>query len=785
MAQYSSITLILCLILTFSTYSRDEHNSKAFRKGQRFYERGNFSEAKKIFEELLTSNSDNASINFYLGASKMALKDYEGALINFRAIYDISKGQPEVLVDVYYLAYLYHVTHRFYEAIRMYHILLNRMIKDKTETIYLPDKQLSLESKDIKRRIHQCRFAQSQVKHPIKVSIKRLSDNINGPWPESRPLISGSESILIFTSRRPHDSDRRALDGLPYQDIFISERQPNGEWQPVVPLDSGLVNTPDHNTAVTISNDGTEIFTSTTNFNFMRGELADLSFSNLINNEWTAPILLPDAINSDYWEGGASMTADGKMIFFTSNRPGGYGGTDLYLSKFDDGYWKNATNLGNTVNTELDEKAPYINADASVLYFASEGHENMGGFDIFTADYNAEYDKWKNVKNIGYPINTAADEIHFAWTPDGSKAYFSAVRPDSKGFSDLYSLELEQPRFNFITFQGYIYDSESQQPLSATLRIYDIQARNLVEEKIINNKAGRYIFTLAPDKSYGIYISAAGYLFKSYHIQGALQGKSISRNQNIYLKKMSPGQSEELENMFFNPDGNYIENLSYYDLVAIQKLAHRYKNHKLSLTLGYACPTVDNSDVKAILDRNILTVQAALKKLHVSEQDLEVRTQLQKADNTFRFNRYTIISGKNTGSKANSLINRAELEQQVIEKGQVLLAEVIRFEHNNDARYDKDFPVILAKIKFFLAKYPNMIVEVAGYTDSEGNPDYNLQISKQRADFIRQELIKQGIKAERLIAKGYGEANPISTNNAEADRRRNRRIEFKVASLDN
>ena len=524
MTNFTLFVTTILFFLVFTTYSEPERQSKVFRKGQRYFDNANFWEAKQIFDELLMTNSRDIAINYYLGASKIALKDYEGALTNFRTIYDVSEGQPNELLDIYYLAYLYHTTHHFYEAIRMYHILISRMVKDDIEILYLPQKQTYLEINDLKRRIHQCRFAQDQIRNPIKVKITRLSDSINTIWPEFRPLISFNEHILIFTSRRPNNFNRYAPDGLPYEDIFITRRQANGEWKQAVPLDSGLVNTPDHNTAVTISNDGTTVFTSSTTFNFLRRQIGDLYFSNQINNQWTAPILLPDKINSDYWESDATTTADGQLLLFTSNRPGGHGQNDLYSSKFINGYWENAKNLGHIINTAFNEEAPYINADGSVLYFASEGHQSMGGFDIFSADYYDHYHKWKNIKNMGYPINTSADEKYFAWTADGSKAYFAVPRPETNYYSDLYMLELDRPRFNFITFEGHIYDDESHKPLAYIIRIYDLNKRNLVQEDKVNNQTGAYTFTLTPNKNYGAFIFfLEGYLFKSYNFHQTKQ----------------------------------------------------------------------------------------------------------------------------------------------------------------------------------------------------------------------------------------------------------------------
>lgn len=231
--------------------------------------------------------------------------------------------------------------------------------------------------------------------------------------------------------------------------------------------------------------------------------------------EWKTPKSLGNQINSSSWESSASISADKKTLFFTSNRKG-VGAIDIYMSRRQpNGEWGKPLLLGPQVNTPLDEESPFIHADGKTLYFSSKGHNSMGGYDIFSVSIDVETGEiLSEPVNVGVPINTAGDDVFFVWSADNKRAYFSSEREGGYGMKDIYLLE-RNAKASLAIFKGVIMNSESKSPVAATIIVSDINKRKVLGAYNSNSSTGKYTIALPPGKNYGVSVEALGYLFYS------------------------------------------------------------------------------------------------------------------------------------------------------------------------------------------------------------------------------------------------------------------------------
>ena len=313
----------------------------------------------------------------------------------------------------YYLANAYHANNRLDEAIEAY------------EQFKLVLDPLVYDAALVNEQINACRIASEQQKNPMYFISVNLGEGINDRFEETKPVVSGDESALAFTRKLQF-----------YEAVFYCRRE-NGKWSEPVNLTPafGL----DGNSYTTgLSYNGDEIFVyRSDNFD------GNLYSSKYKSGKWSKLEKLNGNINTKYWESHATLSRDGKTLYFTSNREGGYGGLDIYRSeRTRSGDWGPVVNLGPVINSKYNEDTPFITEDGNTLYFSSMGHYNMGGYDIFYST-RLQGGQWAKPVNAGYPLNTTRDDLFFVPVRDGAYAYYSKYDPqDSYGMADLYKLEV-------------------------------------------------------------------------------------------------------------------------------------------------------------------------------------------------------------------------------------------------------------------------------------------------------------------------------------------------------
>ncbi|MBL4657460.1 MAG: PD40 domain-containing protein, partial [Flavobacteriales bacterium] len=285
---------------------------------------------------------------------------------------------------------------------------------------------------DVRRKIGECVVAKELIKNPERVFVYNLGANINSDFPDYDPFLTSHDTILIFTSRRENTKGggRAEIDAEFYEDVYEAHKSAQG-WRPAEAMGRRF-NKRTNNAIVGISPDGQEIFM------YRDQEGGNIYLTKFIDGKWTRPKNLK-SINTEFHESSACFSHDKNSIYFVSNKPGGLGGHDIYVTTINElGEWGEAENLGPLINTEYDEGRVFIHRDGKTLYFSSKGHKTMGGYDIFKSELDSATSSWSVPENIGYPINTVDDDISFSVVPNKSRGYYSAIKPNGFGSKDIY-----------------------------------------------------------------------------------------------------------------------------------------------------------------------------------------------------------------------------------------------------------------------------------------------------------------------------------------------------------
>ena len=407
-----------------------------------------------------------------------------------------------------------------------------------------------------KKLFADCDFAIQALLNPVPYKPINLGPNINTKDDEYLPVATADEGMLIFTRKINNNED------------FYKSIKADGKWQNAVYL-SDQINTPNYNEgAQSISQDGKYLFFTGCNRPDGLGR-CDIYVSQKRGDDWSKPFDLSAPVNSPGWESQPSISADGKTLYFTSNRKGGFGGYDIWKSTLTAKGWGEPENLGPTVNTPFDEQSPFIHPDDSTLYFCSNGWPGMGNKDLFISRLGID-GKWQKPQNLGYPINTSGDENGLSTTANGSYAYFASDKLGGLGGYDIYMFELPLAvRPHLVTYvKGKVTDAITKQPIDAVVEIIDLE-RNLAVYKDVSAPDGDYLATLTSGKNYGLNIAKEGYLFYSENF--SLKGHEPKKPfiADVALSPIEIGKKVVLKNIFFDTNKYQLEDQSKAELQII------------------------------------------------------------------------------------------------------------------------------------------------------------------------------------------------------------------------
>jgi outer membrane protein OmpA-like peptidoglycan-associated protein len=508
--------------------------------------RGQYEEAIKLLQQAVDKDKKFEEAYYQLGAVYRSAGDMEQSCAS------LEKGLALVSAFPY--------------KQKTYFVVLGennlRRGKYKEAQDYL-DKFLAMEKTD-KVKLEKANLWKSQITYALNhlqdkadYRIKVLSDTVNAFPMQYFPAITADGNELIFTVRygRNHDFN---------EDIFTSKKI-NGKWQTPASLSPNL-NSNFREGACSISADGRHLILTICG---PRG--CDLYESKKEGDEWGKPVILSSAVNSNGWEAQPSLSADGNELYFVSDRKGGLGGYDIWYSKKDDnGAWTRAVNVGKPVNTKFDEIAPYIHVNNQNLYYASNGLEGFGGFDIYMSEKKEQ--QWSDPQNLGTPLNDYEDQYSFVVSSDGKVAFYS--REESRQKSKLYTTSIPEKlqvkrRGNVV--RGVVTNSKTKNPIKAQIELFDLQTNTRLSVFESDSINGTYLTVIPGLSQYALHVTEPGYLFQSLHFNYEEKYQEQPVVINLELQPITKNATAVLNNIFFAFNKADLNEKSFSELNEIVK----------------------------------------------------------------------------------------------------------------------------------------------------------------------------------------------------------------------
>ena len=761
------VIIVLLLGIGIHTFGQDINVSKVTNKAEKLFQLRNYSEALAMYLELEKASAEVKNLDYKIAKCLSASKEVNDRVRSLDYFEKIDIGTFDELPHNYYLdiAEAYYDNEQIEQALVYYH------------------KQLTLVGSDrraksaIEKSIAQAMNAYSIMRIPKNVVIERLGDGINTAYTEYNPVVSADESTMAFTSLRPIESK---TGEKVTEEIMISFNE-TGSW--IMPSKVNVQTQNNYGTAG-ISADGQEML-------IFIGDQSSGSIYRIAreDNGWSRPIPLGSSVQSKYLESTASLTPDNKTIYFASNRPGGYGGMDIYKAELrKDGTWSRAENLGPTINTRANEDAPFIHPNRKLMFFTTDGHDGMGGNDIYKSELNDG--KWSVPRNMGYPINTTANDNYFTLIADGTRGYFSSDRKGGLGGQDIYVMDMPEDyeTIPLTMIKGRILDAETKKPLKTKIYMIDTETKEKIDYVYHpNQRTGDYLVILPPNKSYDMIIESEGFLPYTLNIDVPNQTEFYELYQKIFLKTIKHfdvvvGQEVQVKNAFYYTHEEGVQNLRKeheaalieHDSIDVYELMGDLMEAGDQEAMDYLIELllVENPIDEVDFDDNNEKLQSAKRTYYYDESD-ESKFEKKEVNGETIFSLPTMfVTIEAKEQKQNAKISSTDYDTHILNKNLKVYFKAGK--SKLDAKYEKDLDIILQHLQ----DNPKFGVEISGYASSEGDAEYNTKLSNLRAISVLDYINHRGIVRRRIIAKGYG-----SSENAGASKEESRRVEVRVVDL--
>ena len=542
---------------------------KSVKKGDQFFREGvgTYDLARDLYLFAHLYNPENAALNYKIGACYLFTDEKYEAIEYLKKAY---KLDPEVSRDIHFLlGKAYQLVLEFDQAVEHFNAFLQSLDEDQ-----------KLEYADvITKHLAECQHGRELSQNPVRVIIQNLGEQVNSKYDEYSPVFASGDTALFFTSRRPSDkSKRNPVDNKFNEDIYRAPAE-GREFGTAIRLDKPFNSK--HNDAVVGKKDqGSTLLLYRGHIS--GGQIQESSFLPE-KGHWSRPSNLSSRLNSKEGETSATLSPDGREIYFVSrNEKLTTGGKDILMARLNEkGKWGEPSNLGSPVNTGFDEEGVFMTPDGRFLYFSSRGHNSMGGFDVFRTERESG-GGWSEPVNLGYPINTPDDELFYITDSEGLYGYYSTIRAGGMGARDLYRvvylgsekelifriedrlvagpgerkrgfLSPPEPMVLDTTFvvTGRVLDTlDAFRPVVAKMAFLDPSTGER-DAFVISDTSGTYTARLPEPKVYGVEINAPGYLYflDILDLTGETNEEKLQRD--FYLRRVEVGTRVVLDNIYF------------------------------------------------------------------------------------------------------------------------------------------------------------------------------------------------------------------------------------------
>jgi tetratricopeptide (TPR) repeat protein len=517
--RYSPLLQLLTLFIFFHAASAQSPKEikEIFAQAESYFLYEEYELANQLY--ILLDTPENLNIKYKIGTCYLNIPDEKEKAIPYleaavkNATYNAKSGSVKEMrapLDAYFsLARAYMINNEFEKSLSTFQ-KFNSLAKETggkggMENLEFVDQQ-----------IQACKNAIKYKDNPRAISKKILGKDFTMGSVNENPAVSFDGNTIVYTERR----------GL--VNIILFSKRIRGKWQTPIEITTDL-NAGDDCSSCSLNKDGTELFLyKTDNFD------GNIYSSKFVDDRWSPVIKLNKNINTRFYESHASVSADGKRLYFTSNREGGLGGLDIFVSEIDiTGDWGPAVNLGPVINTDYNEDNPFITGNDSLLYFCSEGHNSIGGFDNFIS--RKKGDSWIEPENLGYPVNSTDDDKFFQPSNNGMNAFYSMKTGYKK--RDIFYIGLAGPDVNQIyEITGTVSLNDTAFALNKkfSINILEKTSGDTVYKSMPEKATGKYHLNVAPGL-FKIVYSGDGYLTQTIDTTIKVDNPELIVNLDITL----------------------------------------------------------------------------------------------------------------------------------------------------------------------------------------------------------------------------------------------------------
>ncbi len=737
-------------------------------------------EAQKLFG----LKNYEAALPKYLEAIQAGIKD-PLAYYQTGICYNVTQNVDNQVKGIPYFEQAFNLKKDFppqayYDLASLY--LKDEQLQKAMETFTAYRDLVKLDKKSLAkadRGIESCHSAIAMMAVPRNFTVHSFPGSLNTQYTEYNPVVSADESVMAFTALRPNTGRTRSGDKF-IEEIYVAYNK-SGNWSEpkVMPIAS------EYNVGTAgISADGQKMIV------FMGGatDPGNLFQVTKSGDIWSKPSILASSINSSGLESTSSLTPDGKVIYFASNRQGGKGGLDIWKIEMKaGGTWSLPINLGPEINTKDNEDAPFIHPDQKTLFFTSDGHSSMGGRDIFkTSLVNG---KWTSPENMGYPVNTTSNDNYFTLLADGKRAYFSSDRKGGQGAQDIYYLDLPENAMTIplTMIKGRVLNGETGKPMPTKMYVVDNETKKELEFVYDPDpKTGEYLIILPPSKNYDIVIESEGFLPYTLNVNIPNQTYFYELYQQVSLKTIKQfdvvvGQEVQVKNAFYDTDGDVKADLrksneaklvqtnkvDVYDMMLDLMAAGDKEGVDYLVSLIEHTDPIDGVNFN---EKENSKIEVVTRTYYFDESD-ESKFEQKKVEGKTVFSLPTINISEELKNK------KIEVKAANFDKSALTKFVKVFFDQGKSdlkAQYNAELDNILKSLQQNLA----LGVEISGFASSEGTEEANRDLSNKRAITVLDYFNHQGVVRRRIIAKGYG-----ATKDQTASKEEGRRVEVRVVEI--